>query len=276
MTDHAQLVADRVPIHADAVPVTTAQAVLLGERIDVRAISTEHRLAPQPLTVPVTGGGTAVLFRYGVVVFFDVPQAAQDDFLAHVRPLVTKPVARPETEQMSVCVNPQAREGVDGTAVSIAERSVERLQLIAVALSKSVVLADYEARVTEDFDLIEPIAEQLQQRGYRGQRTRSLLRHLGSALLSQQRMVGRVEVRDKPELLWERPELEQLYLRLEDEFEIRDRYRILERKLELISTTAQTVLDIVQDRRMLRVEWYIVILILFEILLTLYEHFVAA
>jgi uncharacterized Rmd1/YagE family protein len=253
----------------------TARAVLVGERIDVRAVSAENRLAAQPLTISLASGGVAVLFRYGVVVFFDAVEAAQQAFIDALRPLISKPARRLETEQFQIRIDPQAREGVDGAGLSIADRSIERLQLIAVALSKSVVLADYEARVTEDFDLIEPIAEHLQQRGLRGQRSRKLLRHLGAALLSEQRMVGRVEVSDKPELLWERPDLEAIYLRLEAELEIRDRHKILERKLQLISSSTQTVLDILQNRRTLRVEWYIVILIVFEILLTLYEHYVA-
>jgi len=41
----------------------------------------------------------------------------------------------------------------------------------------------------------------------------------------------------------------------------------------LISRTATTALDLQQTRHLLRVEWYIVILILASILLTLYDMF---
>lgn len=49
----------------------------------------------------------------------------------------------------------------------------------------------------------------------------------------------------------------------------------LNRKLELISRTVATLLEVVQNKRSLRVEWYIVLLILFEIVLTLYDMFFA-
>lgn len=88
-------------------------------------------------------------------------------------------------------------------------------------------------------------------------------------------MVGRVEVAEKPDLLWDHPQLERVYARLLDEYELSERHRALGRKLELISRTAETVLELLQNRRSLRVEWYIVILIVVEILLTLYEMFVA-
>jgi uncharacterized Rmd1/YagE family protein len=92
-------------------------------------------------------------------------------------------------------------------------------------------------------------------------------------LLSGQLMVGSAEVGEKPELLWTRPDLEGLYLRLEDEFEIKERHALLERKRNLISSTAQTLLQLQQTRHSLRLELYIVILIIVEILLTLYEMF---
>jgi uncharacterized Rmd1/YagE family protein len=65
-------------------------------------------------------------------------------------------------------------------------------------------------------------------------------------------------------------------LRSEDEFEIAERCVALERKLALTSRTINTVLDLLQNRRTLRVEWYIVILIVVEILIMAYEMFYSA
>ena len=80
---------------------------------------------------------------------------------------------------------------------------------------------------------------------------------------------------EKPEILWEHPELERLYQRMADEYELRERHAALERKLELIYRSAETLLDLLHSKRTLRVEWYIVILIVVEVLLTLYEMFVS-
>jgi len=44
-------------------------------------------------------------------------------------------------------------------------------------------------------------------------------------------------------------------------------------KLRLISDTLQTALNVLQQKSSLRMEWYIVVLILVEILLTLYQMF---
>ncbi|MBI4970977.1 MAG: RMD1 family protein, partial [Candidatus Omnitrophica bacterium] len=67
---------------------------------------------------------------------------------------------------------------------------------------------------------------------------------------------------------------ERFYARLRDEYEIRERHLALDRKVELIFRTADTLMDLLQTRRSLRVEWYIVILIVVEIFLILYEMIV--
>jgi uncharacterized Rmd1/YagE family protein len=144
---------------------------------------------------------------------------------------------------------------------------------VADILGKSVMLGFYEDHIAQSFDRVEPLAVQLERRGRARQHTRELTSQIGTTLLSLHRMVGRAEVGEKPETLWEYPELERLYVRLEAEYEIRERQLALERKLEVISRTVQTLLDLLQARRSLRVEWYIVLLIVVEILLTLYELF---
>jgi uncharacterized Rmd1/YagE family protein len=250
-----------------------ARAVLLGERIDLRAWGTVDALATAPLTVAVRGGGVAVLFRYGVTVFFNVSPVEEVAFLSHLGPLVANAYETPETEEVEIRIDPGAKEGVKGGAVYLENAEIERLQLIADVLSKSVTLALYESRLAAGLDRIEPFAMELERTGRIAGKAKDLVRDIGAMLLSEQRMVGRAEMLEKPETLWDHPALEGLFARLEDEFEIRERYGVLERKLTLISHTAQTLLELLQNRHALRVEWYIVILIAAEICLSLYDLF---
>ncbi len=249
------------------------RAILVGDRIDLRAFETTARLATTPLTVALQTGGVAVLFRYGVVVLFDVAAMEEAEFLARLDPYVSHRHTRPETETVKVQVAGEEQEGMRGEIIVIGHVSVEHLQIIADILAKSVVLARYETQVAANFERIEPLAVNLERKGHGGHHARVLLQHIGSALLSEHTMVGRVEVSEKPEVLWEHPVLEPFYLRLQDEFEIRERHVALERKLGLISRTASTLLELLQNRRSLRVEWYIVILIVVEIIISLYELF---
>ncbi len=250
------------------------RALLVGDRLELRTLKTAEQLAAQPLTVPVAEQGCAVLYRYGAVVLFDVPPLAEAALLKQLQPLVSGPFAEIETETLDVRVGAELKEGLEKDALLLRELTLERLHIIADVLAKSVALAEDERRIATTFDQVEPLAINLEQGGSGAHQARVLTRHIGHILLTQHRMVGRVEVGEKPEILWERPDLEVLYVRLESEYELRERQLALERKLEVIGRTAETVLDLLQARRSLRVEWYIVILIVMELLLGLYEKFI--
>jgi len=89
--------------------------------------------------------------------------------------------------------------------------------------------------------------------------------------LVQHRVSGRVAVTEKPDALWDRPDLERLYARLEDEYELKERVDALNRKLAVVAETAQTLADIIDTRRALRLEFIVVVLIAFEIIVTFYQ-----
>ena len=259
-----------IPVAIVAGPAFKARAFLLGERLDLRAQPPGDVIALSPVTLAVAGGGVAVLFRYGAAVLFGVPDAAQSRFIDMLRPLIGAPYEKPETEEAQIRIDPSSHDDILGGTLHLETLTAGRLQVIADVLSKSVVLALYESGVGQSFDRIEPLATDLRRTGRLPGKSSQLLRQIGAMLLSEQTMMGRVEITEKPEMLWEHPELEGLFLRTEDEFEIRERYIALGRKLDFISQTVRTLLDLLNSRHTLRVEWYIVILIVVEIVLTLY------
>ena len=97
---------------------------------------------------------------------------------------------------------------------------------------------------------------------------------MGEALLVQHRVSGRVAVSEKPDVLWDRPDLERLYARLEDEYELTEREETLNRKLTVIAETATTLADIVDSKRSLRLEIIVVVLIAVEVVVAFYDLFV--
>jgi uncharacterized Rmd1/YagE family protein len=104
---------------------------------------------------------------------------------------------------------------------------------------------------------------------------RGILRLIGEALLVQHNVSGRVAITDKPDALWDRPDLERLYARLEDEYELIGRVETLNRKLEVVADTADTLADIIDTRRSLRLEIIVVLLIGFEIVIGFWQIFIA-
>jgi uncharacterized Rmd1/YagE family protein len=92
-------------------------------------------------------------------------------------------------------------------------------------------------------------------------------------LLVQQRVSGLVAVAEKPDVLWERADLERFYAKLEDEYELKERADLLTRKLTVISDTANALANIIDTERSLRLERIIIVLILLSTILTGYQVF---
>jgi len=263
----------------------SAQAVLAGTAIDLAALGSTDRTGAAPLAVELigtltggslaassgAGGGVAFLFRYGAVVFFDAAPAGITDYLRQIGPHIRQPFAQVEreTEVLDIRLDPAGKETIEHNTLVLNDASLEKLQLVADIMAKSVSLAHHEKGIERQFERIEPFAVNLDHWGRGTKAARELLHNLGGALLAEHRVVAGTRVDDSPELLWDHPELERLWARLRDEFEIRERFAALHGKLNLISRTAETALDLLQNRRALRVEWAIVGLIVFEIVLTL-------
>ncbi len=245
---------------------------LVGERLDLRTLERAECLALNPMTLKVTGGGIAVLFRYGMIVLFNVSPLEEHAFLASLKPFIIQPLAQIEQESEVVYVRPDTtKEGMIGNNVTLAKITLERLQLIADIFSKNLILSHYEAEVAKHFDYIEPLAMELKMKGRGGRQVRELLNHIGGVLLSEHKMVGRVATTEKPETLWDHPELERFYLALEDEYEIHDRQIALERKLDLLARTLETALELIHNQHSHRLEWYIIILIIMEVIISIIE-----
>ena len=247
------------------------RALLLGNRITAASHEGFRKLSDKPLIFAGREGGCALVFRYGALVVFGM--SAQDEQLLCAALNVREPLARPEVEQVELRVDHdcKAEPRIEDGVIFVPDTDLSRLALIGEALAKSVVLAYHESAIANMFDRIEPLAQDLHDNRNWRRRERELLQYIGGALLSEQRMVGRVEVREKPDLLWENAALERFYMRLEREYELRERATSVERKLGLISRTAQSALDLLEQRSSRRVEWYIVALIVVEIMLTLYN-----
>lgn len=254
--------------HAGPSDVAEVRALLLGAQIDTRKLGDfiePDRLQP-------TGVGAIFVFRYGVVVLFGVSVDDEAKLLARLQDYVIDPVGNPEIETAIIEIRPDGDERVDTNGhIILREPTAARLLLTATVLARSVALARDEVRIAEAFDRIEPVVTALQTQGRAGLSIRRVMQQIGNVLAAQHRVVGRAQISEKPDLLWDNPELDRLYGRLETEFELGDRAHVIERKLEMVGDAADVLLNIVQDKRSVRLELAIIALIGFEIFLTLFE-----
>jgi uncharacterized Rmd1/YagE family protein len=249
-----------------------ARAILLGDRIDTSGLEQTDVLATAPLTFRAGKDGVVTLFRYGVAVLFDLSVLEEDEVIRGLQPRIISPIEPREDETAIIQIAPDKDEQIlPGGPIQLRTITPEHMIVIADALSKSVVLARDEREVSSVIEVIEPFARQLSEKGRTPGGRRAILKHIGKSMLVQNRVSGRVAVAEKPDVVWDRPDLERLSARLQDEYELKERAEALSRKLSLISDTAEMLTDMIDTQRSLRLEIMIVVLILFEIVITSYQ-----
>jgi uncharacterized Rmd1/YagE family protein len=248
------------------------RALLLGDRIDTSGLERTDVLSTTPLAFRAGQDGVVIVFRYGVVVLFNLSVLEEDEVLRGLRSRIIRKVEPREDETAVIELAPDKDEQIlPGGPVLLKSVTPEHILVIADALAKSVVLARDEREVSSVIDVVEPFARVLAEQGRTPGGRRAILKHIGQALLVQQRVSGRVAVAEKPDVVWDRPDLDRLYARLQDEYELTERAEALTRKLALISETATVLTDIIDTRRSLRLEIMIVVLIAFEIIIAIYQ-----
>ncbi|NVB82824.1 MAG: RMD1 family protein [Kofleriaceae bacterium] len=245
------------------------RAIHVGERIEVRGVEPRLSLV-LPCMIEVAPSGYAALLRGGAVVLFGIDPIQQERFIKDLGGRIQEPYEKHETERAYVRVGDA--DALEPDAIIIKEVTVERLQVIAEVLAKSVILQRHEQEIDEAFRSIEPTAQKMRDQPSRlPWRQVDMVEQIGEAIIAEHQLVGTSEIAEKPDLLWDKPDLDRFYARLEDEYEIRERHAIVERKLAVVSSTARTMLELSQTKRSLHVEYYIVFLILFEIVLSIWE-----
>jgi uncharacterized Rmd1/YagE family protein len=250
------------------------RALQLGERIEVKGLERDDAFSSSPLAFRTARDGMAVLFKSGAAVFIGMTPVDEEELIRGLAPRIVAPLAERETESVRLVVKPDDDDLVPTAgALQIKAADRDRLLLVAEALAMSVALAYDERRIAVAFERIDAVAQTLQHRQLPASPRGALLEQIGQALALQQRLAGRVDLDEKPDVLWDHPELERFWARLVDEYDLPQRGRAIARKLDVIRGTADTITDLMATRTSHRLELYIIALIGLEIVLGLYDRF---
>jgi uncharacterized Rmd1/YagE family protein len=262
-------------IDSDSESVKSRQRVkafLLADRIDTSNLQHDGVVSTAPLTYRFGNEGFVTLFRYGVAVTMCLSPSEEDEVLRVLRTRLIRPLPSMDEETLLLEIAPYKEDQIlPGGPMILKTLTPDQLIVIADALSKSVVLARDEREVAAVFEVMEPFARQLAEKGRAAAGRRTILKHIGNGLLVQHRVSGRVAVAEKPDVVWDRHDLERLYARLQDEYELMERAEALSRKLAVIADTAEVLTDIIDTRRSLRLEIAIVVLIAIELVVAGYQ-----
>ncbi len=141
-------------------------------------------------------------------------------------------------------------------------------ELISTVLAKSAALEKTEEQLGNILDKLENMIDRL-EKGKLRIGNKELARTTSKIVRHEYNTLAYIMILDKPDITWTSSVAGEFYDQMQEFFELKDRYTILKNKTEILYSIMDGFSNISHSMRGLFVEWIIVILILFEIVLTL-------
>ncbi len=225
------------------------------------------------LTAVLEGERRVYAFDFGALVFVNLPRIEVDRILEAVRSTLPREPHDPLREDFTLRIDPAVHEPeVTFDSVTIRESSALRLECVATVLAQSVSIDYYDEDLRAILERVSVIARDIAKAGRLLAPRRDLVRFVASSISSQVDMIASLSLLDKPDFTWDDEQAERLYDILRHHLEIQERFRALDKKLVTVRESLSQFLEINATTRALVLEALVVILIVFELLLSIAEH----
>ncbi len=233
----------------------------------------EAKRSPREMWFQPDTGGVVFVYPFGAVVFLDVAaevRARELQRLAAARPGLTQ--AQVLNEELSVREVQNARTDLEDGVLVVDSLSFGRASVVAHIVAQSAAMDYYERIVDHMFVDTDRLGSQLEKAGTMPMRTRHLLKFIGATVGTRAEVLSILHLLDMPDAAWDDAGAERIYQKLRAEFDLVDRYQSLELKLRSVQDTLEVITDVARDRRLFLLEAAIVLLIVFEIILSFVRH----
>ncbi len=269
----------------------------LGREIDTKLLSREklkRRLRPsweEPLVLTVAGC-QALVYPFGAVVLVNPTPKAVGEACKLVASYVKEP-SRPLSEEYEIIVlesSDELREvfadydeeelaEVEDREIIVTDAACilngrpltqDVIKVVGFALAQSVALDRIERYVDRALERAQSILDTF-EKGLLLARIKPAVRELIQVMRERFNALSDVMILEKPELVWEDPELDELYEELRRVFEIDDRFRAIDKALEDIMEMGEVVSDLVTASREVLLELLILCLIAVELFIAILQ-----
>jgi uncharacterized Rmd1/YagE family protein len=213
-------------------------------------------------------------FDFGAVVFVNVSAEERARVLGEIRRRVAtsephNPLEEDFLIELKSDVPPHGKVSFD--RVALPELSPAAVELVALLLAQSVAIDYYEEDLQEILATLDRQTDSMAKHGRLGGSRKEVVQFVARTLGTKNQIVAALAVLDKPAVTWEHEALDKLHRALREMLEIEERFRSLEYKLRTIQDSLELFLDMLQTRQSHFLEWIIIWLILFEIVMALLE-----
>ena len=232
-----------------------------------------HRKERNALVYRLSETQYLAVYSFGVLVTYDVRE--DKDRARYVKMVLGESEAvtaeKAPTDDYDVIVGEDVADAVEFNQVRLREFSLEKLLIVCHVLAQSVAIDFLEREVEDNLAKFEKMNAALSRRGRVEAAPKEIMRTIGASGSMMHFVIGKLSLLDKPDNTWEDKEIETLFHSLRKTYELDDRFESLRFKLSFIQDNSARMMGILDTRRAAILEWIIILLIAFEIVMALVE-----
>lgn len=264
-------------IPAEGTPVT---AVALDRPFDAAKAAAalpwrELRRYPYGTLLELRPGEQLMLFDFGAVAHVG-KNAADVETLRMVEAVTGCAVLYRTAETYTLIEAPEGQNTpprVDWDRIALPDDRPDLVTAACLLLAQSAALERFEHAADRLVEEAVLLAQELEATGRPPRRSGPLVTRIGRITRERLQMTSWFYLVDRPEETWRDQKVADLYEALFHNLELPRRHDALLHKLRAVEDATEVILDLGHGRESTQLEWAVVLLIVFEILLSLWEHF---
>lgn len=249
-----------------------------NQMLDRRDSAENSRVAPNALSF-----GEMFVFSYGVAVFWNFTEKQEKDILADLTfsstatgvSLATRPLAESdfETEEFHFEYNPEIqRPRMYNDMITL--KSGDHMIKLAMshAIAQSTKLSLFEEGMNRTMLAAQNVPKRLALTGKLGMRRTDVVKMIGQLFTSRVEVNLSSNMLDTPSFFWDaEPTLHPLYTAVREYLEIKPRIQVLNERCQVFLDLGEILSDSISDRKMTKITWIIIALIVLSICITCLE-----
>ncbi|ORY16543.1 hypothetical protein BCR34DRAFT_597555 [Clohesyomyces aquaticus] len=227
--------------------------------------------------------GEMFVFSYGVVVFWNFTERQEKDILADLTfstsstgiSLATRALSEQdfETEEFHFEYNPEIpRPRVYNDMITL--KSGDHMIKLAMshAIAQSTKLSLFEEGMSRTMQQAQNVPKRLALTGKLGMGRTEVVKMIGQLFTSRVDVNLSSNMLDTPNFFWEsEPTLHPLYTAVREYLEIKPRIQVLNERCRVFLDLGEILSDSISDKKMTRITWIIIVLIVISICVTCLE-----
>jgi uncharacterized Rmd1/YagE family protein len=211
-----------------------------------------------------------ILFKYGVFICWDIEFENIKFFLDFIKDLQINSFKKSIIEEFNYTFEDEFKINLD--TIYLSDSSTTSKIAISQALAQNVKLQQFEEEVQTTIENNSHIPLQLSTTGKIKLTKKEISKKIGELFLVKTKINLHYDLLDTPEFFWEYPQYENQYEKTIKYLDIKSRVEVLNKKVEIIQELLHVLGDEQKHKYSSFLEWIIIILIAFEIIINLKDH----